>query len=380
MFDNKFFNWRDDYGLSLAMIADTTRNQFYDTIFSETVQGKHCIEIGFGTGFLSFLALKYDPKHITAYEIDKERYELGKYLIDKLGAQDKITLINQRFSLNDIRDTHDLIFHEIVDQDLWGEGLYCNFTERLPLVPSKYYCDFYACPLTQEQVDAFLDTAAIETNREQQWKDFYNSVKGADWPICGSYKDFDQLPELVKDECINMFGFQRYDLPPRIDYKPGVEFENSYPEEIERLINDFLQTTRSINTIQIIKNSYGSLFGKPEYDAAIENGVKFYSYEFDHNAKTLTTDYMGKRTVEPMDLTKMNIDILVDKSILNDGATLLIPRYSIGHGEHRLILNPNKLSRTHWPIPNQPAIITNPTGDITIRQYLNTGLVRYKEN
>ena len=39
------------------------------------------------------------------------------------------------------------------------------------------------------------------------WNEFYNKVKADNWPQCDNEQDFDQLPENIKFECINEFGY-----------------------------------------------------------------------------------------------------------------------------------------------------------------------------
>jgi predicted RNA methylase len=71
-------------GVNRAMINDFMRNQFYDNIFAETVKDQHCVDIGFGTGLLSILALKHGARSVTAYESDPARFELGQLIIQTL--------------------------------------------------------------------------------------------------------------------------------------------------------------------------------------------------------------------------------------------------------------------------------------------------------
>lgn len=40
------------------------------------------------------------------------------------------------------------------------------------------------------------------------WKNFYNSVRNDLWPDCDNEDDFDQLPDEIKEECINQYGYQ----------------------------------------------------------------------------------------------------------------------------------------------------------------------------
>jgi len=40
-----------------------------------------------------------------------------------------------------------------------------------------------------------------------KWQDFYNNIKGADWPDCGSEADFAALPAYIQQECVTRFGY-----------------------------------------------------------------------------------------------------------------------------------------------------------------------------
>ena len=39
------------------------------------------------------------------------------------------------------------------------------------------------------------------------WQDFYNSIKAESWPECTNEENFDTLPENIKQECIEVFGY-----------------------------------------------------------------------------------------------------------------------------------------------------------------------------
>jgi hypothetical protein len=40
------------------------------------------------------------------------------------------------------------------------------------------------------------------------WSIFYNSVRDESWPDCWSEKDFVNLPQSIKDECIHVHGYK----------------------------------------------------------------------------------------------------------------------------------------------------------------------------
>jgi hypothetical protein len=135
-------------GVYLPMINDVARNQFYDSILHE-VQDQDCIEIGFGTGFLSMLALKHGARSIVAYESDPIRYQLGCEVIKILKLQDRITLLNQRYT-HDCKNNATVIFTETVDDNIWGEGIYNSFPRHpgKKFLPGQYFLKLHAVPIS----------------------------------------------------------------------------------------------------------------------------------------------------------------------------------------------------------------------------------------
>lgn len=129
-------NWLRDDGINLPMINDVPRNTFYDKILSENVHDKQCCDVGFGTGLLSLLAIKHGAKHVIAYEKDPSRFHLGQTIIDRLDLKDKIDLRNSVANSSLISQDHcDVVFHEIIHQTLWAEGVW----SIRPLIPGTTY-------------------------------------------------------------------------------------------------------------------------------------------------------------------------------------------------------------------------------------------------
>ena len=59
-------DWKNNDGVFLPMLNDFRRNWFYERTLSTSVRDQECVDIGFGTGLLSLIALKHGAKHITA--------------------------------------------------------------------------------------------------------------------------------------------------------------------------------------------------------------------------------------------------------------------------------------------------------------------------
>ena len=143
-------------GVYLSMLNDVARNHFYDQILTE-VQDQDCVEIGFGTGLLSMLALKHGARSIVAYESDPDRFRLGCEVIKVLKLHDRITLINQRYDHNCEHD-QPIVFTETVDDNIWGEGLY-NSLPRQPgqqFLPGQYFLEIYAIPISADIASSLI--------------------------------------------------------------------------------------------------------------------------------------------------------------------------------------------------------------------------------
>lgn len=151
-------------GVYLPMINDVARNQFYDCILLE-VRDQDCVEIGFGTGLLSMLALKHGARSIVAYESDPVRYQLGCQVIKILKLQDRITLLNQRY---DHTCEHDqtVVFTETVDDNIWGEGLYNSLPRQTgkKFLPGQYFLEIYAVPISAD-----IAGSLIQAHEEHQF-------------------------------------------------------------------------------------------------------------------------------------------------------------------------------------------------------------------
>lgn len=137
-------DWMNHNGVNLPMINDFVRNQFYDRVLSRYVRDQDCIDIGFGTGLLSIIALKHGARHIQAFESDSDRYLLGKSIIDELKLNDRIELINEYFDHN--YPQRAVTFSEIVDGNLWWEGLWNTlpFDDNQIFLPGTYFLEIWA--------------------------------------------------------------------------------------------------------------------------------------------------------------------------------------------------------------------------------------------
>lgn len=403
-FNNKLVDWNCDNGIAVGMIGDLNRNQFYDRVLKE-VADRRCVDIGFGTGLLSFLAIKHGAKHVTAFESNTERYRLGIRLIEKMNLQDRITLVNARFSADKLTD-QELIFQEIFDQEFWADGLaYCAVDHDLPILPSKYMCEFYLAVIDDELYNRltaiqpnisslFVSEAVTQSIKEQNnnWQAFYNCVKGNNWPETPP-KDIKQLPQWIQDEITEMGYKDTLDSYHTVDI--GVEFSNSdsYLEEINHLINSQIK-----NKIQTLYNINESIINRQQYIQLINNGVKLADYQFDYLSNTVTVNDFRGRSVNILDRSQMYIDLILDKNLFANQNYILLPITTVGHGDSELILPPvteeidihkfagtRFYAKTAWGLPIHNLIFAQPNFNnsqaLYARQYIDNGILRiYDDN
>ena len=149
-------DWHRTVGLQLGMINSQEppgRNQFYDRMLGKHVRHRRCIDIGFGTGLLTMLAIKHGAEHVEAWEKDRDVFELGLRLIHHLHLDHRISLHHGRFNAASLEDRDRVVFHEIIGNRIWNEGL----RHALPLnadvcLPPEVVCEFDAVRVSRERV------------------------------------------------------------------------------------------------------------------------------------------------------------------------------------------------------------------------------------
>ena len=152
------------YGM--PMINDVVRNRFYKKILKDT-KNKNCLEIGFGSGILSILALEAGANHIVAYEEDLETYQLGLEIIQSLNLENKIELIGQQFRPDNIHrhKNIDYIFTETINHTLFGESMLKAVSGPLPeILPNIYFLEVYAVPVSNNYAKRLINSDTTVCN------------------------------------------------------------------------------------------------------------------------------------------------------------------------------------------------------------------------
>jgi hypothetical protein len=309
-------------GVNRAMINDFMRNQFYDNIFQGRVQGQHCIDIGFGTGLLSMLAIKHGAESIVAYESDDARYELGQTIIQRLGLEQKIQLIHNRFDYTMIDQYPDVTvaFSETVNGNLWQEGLFNSLPRkrRIEFLPGQYFLEMYACAVP----DSFAQGL----------------------------------------------------IAPHINtgFNPGVDIDSAFIEAVNQIGFPGNNVAGTVLTAELnrlnpgVDTEWGWI---PYLRLCVNNGQLVSGYCLDANNFSLK---FVDGVILPVDFDQHRIQLVIDTTLWRNSSVILVPRAGISHGSHRLMLDTG-----HWGPTSDPVVLHRPTSNVTITHSFHSGRITY---
>jgi hypothetical protein len=317
-------NWTLDDGVNLSMINDLARNQFYDAVLSQDLRGLDAVEIGFGTGLLTMLALKHGARHVVAYESDAHRWRLGTKIISDLHLDHKIELRWDRFNYSDILEFPSRIFFtETVNGNLFQEGLW-NSIPRHPNVdfrPSNYRLDIHS-------IEIPTHTAALmDTVTDKSW--FNPGV--VTWP------GFEQT--------VNRYRGSLESHDTGLALASGI---NQFNHQVETVWGwlPYLRLTRiQPATAGYSIDTYNATMSIWSHDHKSDRPI-------DHDADTIVID--------------------IQVCAQDDRCVLLIPRASMGYRGYHL-----SLDQSHWGPMDRPVIINDFTGVVRVKHNVNTGYVDY---
>lgn len=301
----KQIDFLNDDGIVMYMINDGPRNLFYKGILHEC-QDQHCIDIGFGTGLLSFAALDRGAKSVTAYEVNEQRYEIGKYIIKKLNLEDKITLINRRFMADEEDVKNKCVFHELISQRVWGENLYNVLgNANIRLLPNQYT----------------MEVSAFEFNSIQE---AVSQVFGYPTftPVIGFKTDFVNTVQEIIDKWVDI---KNYHTVPHSDKL------TSYRQQATP-IADYSYTVTPTDRILEVNDQRGSYQtsllnnSNPTFELNIESDkprLLFCDYYVKHNQYTLHVSGTNWSYTEDSQylinkgITRLNHTLLTGRSTLS---------------------------------------------------------------
>jgi hypothetical protein len=315
-------DWINHDGVNRAMINDFMRNQFYDSIIASEVNGKSCVDIGFGTGLLSMLALKHGAQSIKAYESDPERYKLGKIIIERLGLT-QITLLNERFDHSMLESIDQVIFSETVSGNLWGEGLFNSLprTAGYKFLPGQYFLEIYACVIP----DSFAQG-------------------------------------LITPNLHNGFS-------------PGVDIDNNFLNLINQLgfSGNTVTYSKPTSLMTVFDHHSDTEWGWIPYSRlCVNNGKLVAKYVIDANTNLLS---LLNGTTTPIDFSSKCISLNISTDEWNQSSVILMPRVGMQHNQFKLFLDTG-----HWGPTQSPVILVRPSGLLTLNHDLYSGSISYNLN
>lgn len=322
----KNINWHDHDGVNLAMINDFARNQFYDTLLKQRVGNKDCVEIGFGTGLLSLVALKHGAKSIVAYESDSERFLLGQLIINELKLADRITLINQRYNSDTLNDHPGVntVFTETVAATLWPEGLYTTLPRKpgVDFLPSQYFLEVVACVIPE----SFAQGLQLSKTT-----DGFNPGIDID----------DQFVDIV-----NRIGFPEYTKPTLPTMTEGITYF------------DHQQQTQW-GWMSYLKKS-------------IAHGDVVASYCIDALSSKIVTVDKNNVDIRDINFDLDKKELVVDTSIWQNETVLIVPRVGMAHDKQRLTLD-----NSCWGPADKPILLHKAKTDLIITHNFYNGNIDY---
>lgn len=321
----KDINWKSDDGVFLPMINDVARNVFYEQIIKPNVKDRNCVDIGFGTGLLSMIALKHGAKHVVAYEQDTVRYQLGQHIITELGLQDRIELYQQQYTWQTSLPKDSVVISETMGPGIWGEGLWYSIP-RVPgrsFLPNNLFFQIELVPISQNFVEH------VES----------------------------RLP-----------GMHSY-------FAPGIDVDCRFVELINNLIES--KVVDSANKNQgIIKFDYLAQpvwGGGAHYRLAQALGTSVGRYDLDIEKQTLTVADSHGTKVSAIDFDRPQQTLSIDLS-LYDQPVLLVPRVGLRHNEISMFLD--EAESWHWM--SYPVIVTPDVDRITVTHQFANGDLEYQ--
>lgn len=133
-----------------TMLNDLGRNSFFKSAIEKVVKDKIVLDVGCGTGILSWYALKAGAKHVYAIDRSKDAVDYTKELLKKKFSKDQYTVLSGDFLSNDFNINHvDVIVSETIGLNIFEEDI-AKIWERAiflfpaaKFIPSIISCDGY---------------------------------------------------------------------------------------------------------------------------------------------------------------------------------------------------------------------------------------------
>lgn len=222
------------------MINDKPRNEWFERRITESCKDKIVMDVGHGTGILTYYAIKAGAKHVFAVETNSKSAEKAHSILSKCVDISKVTFINECFWTNEIESIVDKnSIDVIISETLGGAGIdegiltsyYCakNFLKPNGVfIPGQVEID-----LVHWDTHGFLgDTLdQIELlNAGNLPKEFLNAVLESELE-CIDLTHWKEVANLRKTgQLLKTLRYSLHDLPV---FRFNLEFPNMIFPEIE---------------------------------------------------------------------------------------------------------------------------------------------------
>lgn len=246
-----------------GMIYDVPRNQFYFDLLKQC-KNKICVDVGFGTGLLTIIALHHGAKHVYAYEMESTSFEFGKQIIENMGLSDRVTLINDRYSSF---TSEEIVFSEIIGRSIWNEGIKAVQRQaKGKLLPEIISCNIRCMKATSDVIkskDSLQDTG-LPFDKE------YNKTIGS-IITSSNYKSYDNVDKNILNGTI----LNSYKINLNTDIIPDIlELDLEIPDDdsiiwCENFINDFRIMNGHWKSDKVVHKLKG---GSVKYMQSTKNG------------------------------------------------------------------------------------------------------------
>lgn len=326
--DTAQIDWYLDDGVNIPMLNDILRNRFYNRILSTDIAGANCVDIGFGTGLLSLLALEHGAAHVTAFEQDPNRYQLGQEIIHELGLQNQIKLHLGRFSHEQLADhVGQVIMTETVNDTIFQEGLW----HILPRIaghdfrPGQYFLNLHLIPIAPEVA---------------QW-----------------------------------LGAESQDPKP---FCPGVPIRQDFVAAVNRhrdrgcsLPAQPVQPMNLEPGINCFDHRMDTVWNWTPHMLLARDSTATAGFVIDAESSTVQVWNSQHQESQPIDFDCDTVSVTVPLQPHTDKTFLLVPRFGLQHGKHQLLLDTG-----HWG-PCPAVILHECMGSVTVQQNIFSGEVAY---
>lgn len=191
----------------LEMIGDEKRNLFFKNALNECAKDKVVLDLGSGTGLLSFYALESGAKHVYSVEWSKSLADCTRKILSDNFDSSRFTILELDFRVEDlsnfITEKIDILVTEQVGSNLLDGGNMCDAWTSINKIVSD---DFVSIP-NQLQIDLIQwDYKLPIINEMYSNQGIFKSNNSLSQKFSKSLLEFDENSN-IKVEYYSIFNF-----------------------------------------------------------------------------------------------------------------------------------------------------------------------------